>query len=92
MWTCGTNDNAALGRVTDDVPDPENPGSFLSVDDLTSYPHPLQTLVDEGFRAVRAVAGDSIGAAISDKGEFRVWGTFRVSQVPSDQRLILFLI
>ncbi|KAF9534767.1 regulator of chromosome condensation 1/beta-lactamase-inhibitor protein II [Crepidotus variabilis] len=80
VWTCGTNDNAALGRVTDDVPDPENPGSFLSVDDLTAYPHPLQTLVDEGFRAVKAVAGDSICAAISDKGEFRVWGTFRADE------------
>jgi len=79
VWTCGTNDNAALGRVTDDVPDPNNPGSFLSVDDLTSYPHPITSLVDEGFRAVKTVAGDSICAVISEKGDLRVWGTFRVS-------------
>jgi len=72
------NDDAALGRITQDVPDPNNPGAFLNVDDLTSIPHPLQTLVDEGFRAVKVVAGDSICAAVSDKGELRVWGSFRV--------------
>lgn len=73
------NDDAALGRITQDVPDPSNPGAFLNVDDLTSIPHPLQSLVDEGFRAVKVVAGDSICAAVSDKGELRVWGSFRVS-------------
>jgi len=73
------NDDAALGRITQDVPDPNNPGAFLNVDNLTSIPHPLQTLVDEGFRAVKVVAGDSICAAVSDKGELRVWGSFRVS-------------
>ena len=36
-------------------------------------------MLEENFRAVRIAAGDSIGAAISDKGEFRAWGTFRVS-------------
>jgi regulator of chromosome condensation len=50
------------------------------VDDLTSYPHPIQSLVEEGFRAVKAVAGDSICGVISDKGDLRVWGTFRVGQ------------
>ncbi|KAF9478168.1 RCC1/BLIP-II [Pholiota conissans] len=80
VWTCGVNDDAALGRVTQDVPDPNNPGSFLSVDELTSYPHPLKSLVDEGFRAVKAVAGDSICAAVSDKGELKVWGSFRVNE------------
>lgn len=55
-----------------------NPSSFLSVDELTSIPHPLQTLVDVGFRAVKVVAGDSICAAVSDQGEMRVWGSFRV--------------
>jgi len=78
IWTCGVNDDAALGRITQDVPDPNNPGSFISVDDLTAVPHPLQSLIDEGFRAVTAVAGDSICAAVSDKGDLRVWGSFRV--------------
>jgi regulator of chromosome condensation len=81
LWSCGVNDDAALGRVTKDVPDPENPDAFLNVDELTSIPHPLQTLVDAGFRAVKVVAGDSICAALSDQGELRVWGSFRVSHI-----------
>lgn len=79
IWTCGVNDDAALGRVTKDVPDPENPGKFMNIDILTTIPHPLQTLVDDKFRAVSIAAGDSICAAISDQGELRVWGSFRVS-------------
>jgi regulator of chromosome condensation len=73
------NDDAALGRITQDVPDPVNPGSFMDVDELTAYPHPLKTLVDENFRAVQIVSGDSICAAVSDQGELKVWGSFRVS-------------
>ncbi|KIY49434.1 RCC1/BLIP-II protein [Fistulina hepatica ATCC 64428] len=80
VWTCGVNDAAALGRETTDIPDPDNPGSFLDIDDLTSYPHPLQSLVDEDFRAVQVVAGDSINAAISAEGELRVWGSFRAKE------------
>lgn len=72
-----------MGRITAEVPDPNNPGSFLDVDDLTSVPHPLQSLVDENFRAVRVTAGDTISAAISTDGELRVWGSFRVRLSPS---------
>jgi len=54
---------------------------MLDVDDLTSYPHPLQSLSDEHFRAVKLAAGDSISAAVSTEGELRVWGSFRVSMV-----------
>jgi regulator of chromosome condensation len=79
VWSCGVNDNAALGRITTDVPDPSEEGSFLDIDELTSWPRPVQALVHEDFRTVRIAAGDNIGAAISDKGEFRVWGTFRVT-------------
>ena len=78
MWTCGVNDDAALGRITKDVPNPEDPDQFLDIDELTSVPHPLQPLIDENFRAVRIAAGDSISAAISSEGELRVWGSFRV--------------
>jgi regulator of chromosome condensation len=53
-------------------------GQFLDVDELTAVPHPVQTLLDENFRAVKIVAGDNISAAISDAGELRVWGSFRV--------------
>ncbi|KAE9410016.1 RCC1/BLIP-II [Gymnopus androsaceus JB14] len=80
IWSCGLNDDAALGRITKDVPDPENPGSMLDMDELTSVPHPLQTLVEEGFRAVKIATGDSICAAVSDQGELRVWGSFRVNE------------
>ena len=63
--------------------DPEKPGETIDIDTITSYPYPLQSLVDEEFRAVRVAAGDSISAAISDKGELRVWGSFRVSSFDS---------
>ncbi|PFH51391.1 hypothetical protein AMATHDRAFT_47104 [Amanita thiersii Skay4041] len=80
VWTFGTNDDAALGRVTQDVPDPDKLGEFLDVDQLTSIPHPLESLVKENFRAVQVVSGDSICAAISEGGELRVWGSFRVNE------------
>ncbi|KAG0709849.1 regulator of chromosome condensation 1/beta-lactamase-inhibitor protein II [Suillus ampliporus] len=80
VWSCGVNDDAALGRITKDVPDPDNPEKFLDVDELTAVPYPLQSLVDEGFRAVKIAAGDSISAAISDQGELRVWGSFRAAE------------
>ncbi|KAI5118766.1 hypothetical protein M0805_005647 [Coniferiporia weirii] len=80
VWSCGVNDDAALGRVTKDVPDPENDGAFMNVDILTSFPYPLQSLVDDNFRAVSIAAGDSICAAISDLGELRVWGSFRANE------------
>lgn len=79
MWSCGAIDNAALGRITTNVPDPDNEGSFLDVDELTSWPRPIQALVDQNFRAVVIAAGDSIGAAVSDNGDLRIWGTFRAS-------------
>ncbi|KAH9988058.1 regulator of chromosome condensation 1/beta-lactamase-inhibitor protein II [Russula vinacea] len=69
VWSCGVNDDAALGRITKDVPDPDNPGHFLNVDLLTTFPHPLQTLVDDSFRALKVAAGDSISAAIGTEGD-----------------------
>ncbi|KAH9948928.1 RCC1/BLIP-II [Amylocystis lapponica] len=81
VWSCGANDNAALGRVTVTIPDPANPQESIEVDERTleptTVPVPIQSLVDEGFRAVKVVAGDSISAAISSEGDLRVWGTFR---------------
>ncbi|KAH9177792.1 regulator of chromosome condensation 1/beta-lactamase-inhibitor protein II [Lactarius sanguifluus] len=80
VWSCGVNDDAALGRITKDVPDPNTPGQFLNVDLLTTFPHPLQTLVDDSFRALKIAAGDSISAAIGTEGELRVWGSFRANE------------
>jgi regulator of chromosome condensation len=35
----------------------------------------ISSLVEEGFRAVKAVAGDIICGVVSDEGDLRVWGT-----------------
>lgn len=39
----------------------------------------VQGLQDEDFKAIRVAAGDSVSLAISDRGELRAWGSFRVS-------------
>jgi hypothetical protein len=49
------------------------------MEELAATPHVLDALVEQGFRAVAVEAGDCTGVAISDKGELRIWGTFRVS-------------
>lgn len=77
----GINDNASLGRVTSDVPDPSNPSSVIPNEDLESYPYVIEDLEKEGFRAVQVAAGDSISVAVNDKGEIRAWGSFRVSLI-----------
>ncbi|KAF7797412.1 hypothetical protein EIP86_008607 [Pleurotus ostreatoroseus] len=77
VWSFGTNDDAALGRITANVPDPANKGKFLNVDTLTSEPYPIESLVKEDFRTVHIAAGDSIGAALDTQGDLRVWGSFR---------------
>ena len=82
MWSFGINDEATLGRETEHVPDPLNPGDFLSSGDLEATPYPVKGLLDENFRAVKIVAGDSVSAAISSDGQLRVWGSFKVSQHP----------
>lgn len=75
----GINDNAALGRQTANVPDPNNPGQSIANEELETYPYVIESLKKEGFRAVQVDAGDSISVALSDKGELRAWGSFRVS-------------
>ncbi|KAJ3822092.1 regulator of chromosome condensation 1/beta-lactamase-inhibitor protein II, partial [Lentinula raphanica] len=80
VWSAGVNDDAALGRITESVPDANNADSYLDEDELSSHFHPVQALIDEGFRAVQIAAGDNVGAAVSDQGDLRVWGTFRDHQ------------
>ncbi|KAJ7918258.1 RCC1/BLIP-II [Mycena leptocephala] len=72
VWTCGVNDDAALGRVTEGVPDPDGT--------LTNLPHPLESLIEENFRAVQVATGDSICIAVDNHGEIRVWGSFRANE------------
>ncbi len=78
VWSWGVNDNAALGRQTSKVPNPNGEG-FLSSDDLEMTPAIVTKLAEEGFRAVRVAGGDSVSVAISDAGQMKVWGSFRVS-------------
>ncbi|KDQ64404.1 hypothetical protein JAAARDRAFT_145054 [Jaapia argillacea MUCL 33604] len=75
VWSCGVNDEGALGRLTQNNPD--KPDEVVDLDQLTSTPYPLQSLIDENFRAVKIAAGDNVCAAISSNGELRVWGSFR---------------
>ena len=75
----GINDGAALGRITATNPDPNNPGRFLPNDEFESWPFVVEELKKEGFRAVKVAAGDSVSVAVSDKGDVRAWGSFRVS-------------
>ena len=74
------NDNAELGRSTVAK---VNGMTSVQVDAFTGDPFylpvPIQSLVDEGFRAIAVAMGDCIGAVLSDKGQVRVWGTYRVS-------------
>ena len=65
---CSINDNAALGRVT------AVPG--VEAEELETQPMLVEGLED--FNAVRVAAGDSVSLAISDNGELRCWGSFRV--------------
>ena len=80
----GINDNACLGRITSDVPDPENPGKVIDNEVLETVPTVIESLEREEFRAVSVAAGDSVSVAVSDKGEIRAWGSFRVSHHPTD--------
>ena len=69
-----------------DVKNPSDPDSTIPNEDLESYPYIVETLSKEGFRAVQVDAGDSVSVAVSDRGELRVWGSFRVghqSSLPS---------
>ncbi|KII87996.1 hypothetical protein PLICRDRAFT_162924 [Plicaturopsis crispa FD-325 SS-3] len=63
VWSCGDNDNAALGRITSNQL--HDSGSEIDTEELEALPHPIQTLVDENFRAVKVAAGDSISLRFS---------------------------
>ncbi|KAI0657584.1 regulator of chromosome condensation 1/beta-lactamase-inhibitor protein II [Cubamyces menziesii] len=62
IWSFGSNEHAGLGRPTSE--------------DLDPTPRRIQSLVDEGFRAVQVVTGDGISAALSDHGVARAWGCY----------------
>ena len=74
------NDDAALGRQTKDVKDTD--GNPVDADELSYTPHVVEDLVQQNFRAVQVVGGDSIGAVLSERGQLRIWGSFKVRTFP----------
>ncbi|KAF9264597.1 RCC1/BLIP-II [Marasmius fiardii PR-910] len=72
VWSCGSNDDAALGYKT--------PPGFEG--DIVETPQPVESLRRDGFRVVKVVAGSTVSAALSDQGELRIWGTFKASEGP----------
>lgn len=90
MRSWGINDNAALGRQTVNVEDPNNAGEKIPNEDLEAYPYVVESLVREGFRAVQVAAGDSVSVAVSDKGQVRAWGSFRVSALDHERASLIF--
>jgi alpha-tubulin suppressor-like RCC1 family protein len=78
VWSWGVNDNGSLGRLT------ANPPEGQTTEDLETQPMLVADLQEEGFRAVRIVAGDCLGLAIDDRGDVRAWGSFRVGSARKD--------
>ncbi|KAG8861728.1 hypothetical protein FRB96_002686 [Tulasnella sp. 330] len=79
VWSWGINDGAALGRITAGRTDPTT-GENIDADVFESSPGQITDLIEANFRAVYVAASDSIGLALSDKGELRIWGSFRSSE------------
>ncbi|TFK24771.1 RCC1 domain-containing protein [Coprinopsis marcescibilis] len=71
VWSSGTNDEGALGRETKKDPSDNEP------DLRANHYAVIKGLNDDEFRATRLAAGDNFGAALGEKGELKVWGTFR---------------
>lgn len=74
IWSSGVGDDAALGRPLQKLSLAEQ---GTNVDESICF-RPLQSLIDESFRAVQISAGDNINAAINEQGDLKVWGSFRV--------------
>ncbi|TFK16348.1 RCC1/BLIP-II, partial [Coprinopsis marcescibilis] len=71
VWSTGTNKEGALGRETNKDPSDNEPN--LRATHFTV----VKGLNDDKFRSTRLAAGDTFGAALGEKGELKVWGTFR---------------
>ena len=70
VWTWGINDNGALGRLTQNIGEDS--------DELEYVPKLVETLIKDDFKTARVFASDSASLALSEQGEVRVWGSFRV--------------
>lgn len=89
IFSWGINDNACLGRQTtrtgsaEDFETEPMPVEGLSPNGVGIRGGAAPIGGTEGpveiFRATRVAAGDSVSAALNERGEVRVWGSFRVS-------------
>ncbi|KAG8749282.1 hypothetical protein FRC11_011476 [Ceratobasidium sp. 423] len=79
VWTWGTNDDGALGRMVEG-PDPEDPTKTIDSDVAESTPTVLKSLVEEGFRTVSVAAGNNVSVALGTNGQLRAWGSFRSNE------------
>ncbi|KAF8706816.1 chromosome condensation (RCC1) repeat, partial [Rhizoctonia solani] len=79
VWTWGTNDDGALGRLVEG-PDPEDPSKTIDSDVAESTPTVLNTLAEEQFRAVSVAAGNNVSLALGTNGQLRAWGSFRSNE------------
>lgn len=75
IWSCGVNDDGALGRTIKPPSEPATSLDPISLQEAMQF-GALSTLVEEDFSTVQLAAGDSSGAALNENGELRVWGTF----------------
>ena len=76
VWSCGINDNIALGHPTNHMPYLDNHQEILEAKVLKTQPMVVQTLVDKNFCTVDISAGDSMSVALRHKGDLRAWGSF----------------
>ena len=79
LWSWGVNDEGALGREVNNVPNPEKLGENFEREDLESVPMPVVELERQKFRPVIASVGDSLTIAVGADGHAKGWGIFRVS-------------
>ena len=81
--TTSIYDDAALGRQTRTVRDPDEPSQVLDSFILESQPAIVLSLAKEGFRAVRVACGESISVFLDEQGRLYSCGCFRVRYLAS---------
>jgi len=74
VWSCGNNDNYALGRETESA---KRSSPRLSFDELISRPHIIPGLGSHNISTISA--GNELSAAVTVTGELFIWGAVRVS-------------
>lgn len=78
VYTCGCNDDCALGRDCF-----EDNGKTKRVDDQDFFLRPVEYIknyAEQHGKVVQVSAGDSHTAALTQRGSVLVWGTFRDKQ------------